>query len=156
MTRWPWSWTRWRLLRRLDIRLIEEAIERAEARTSGEIRVSVVGFFRGDLWALAERAFKRLGMTATRHRNAVLILVAPARHKFVVLGDEGIHARLGDSFWSTVKEALESRFREEEFTAGLVEAIDRIATGLAVHFPPAPSGGDVNELSNSVDVARNP
>lgn len=154
MTLWPWSCSRQRLLRHLDSAAIEQAIARAEARSSGEIIVSVAGYFHGDLQRLAARAFHRLGMGATRQRNAVLILVAPTRRKFAILGDDGIHARVGDFFWTALRDGLERRFRGQEFSAGLIEAIDLIGAELATHFPPPLSGGDVNELPNTVDVAR--
>ena len=38
-------------------------------------------WFWGDARASAERAFRRLGMTATRARNGVLIFVAPRRRR---------------------------------------------------------------------------
>ncbi|MBC8133879.1 MAG: TPM domain-containing protein [Deltaproteobacteria bacterium] len=153
MSMWPWSNTRWSLLGRIDAAAVEAAIARAEARTTGEIRVSVAGFFRGDLRRLAERAFRRLGMVATRHRNGVLILVAPTRRQLVILGDQGIHAHVGEAFWSVLTDKLSARFHNQEFTAGLIEAIEHIGGELAAHFPPVP-GGDVNELSDAVDVAQ--
>lgn len=133
--------------------MVEEAIKRVEAQTSGEIRVSVAGFFRGDLQRLAEGAFRRLRIADTRYRNGVLILVAPTRRKVVILADVGIHARVGASFWSAVTETLTARFRAREFTTGLTEAIHEIGAQLTTHFPPDP-GGDVNELPDTVDVAR--
>lgn len=144
--------SRWRLLRRLDTAAIEQAIKSAEAKTSGEIRVSIVGFFRGELRALAESAFDRLGMRATQARNGVLILVAPARKEFIILGDEGINASVGQSFWTALADLLSRRFASREFTAGLVEAIGRVGVELATHFPPHPDHRDVNELPDAVDV----
>ena len=138
-------------LRRLDVPAIESAIARAEARTTGEIRVSIAGFFVGNGRRLAARAFRRLGMQATRHRNGVLLLIAPARRQFVVLGDEGIHGQVGDAFWADVAARLGGRFRERRFTDGVVEAIDAIGGALCRHFPPDPSGNP-NELPDAVDV----
>jgi uncharacterized membrane protein len=146
-----WPMTRRRLLRRLDTGQIEKAIHQAETRTSGEIRVSIVGFFRGDMRRLAERAFHRLGMTRTRHRNGVLILLAPTRRGAVILGDEGIHAKVGQSFWATLAESLVRRFQQQDFTPGVVDAIDRIGRELALHFPPDLSG-NINEVPDAVDV----
>jgi uncharacterized membrane protein len=144
--------TRRGLLRRLDSRDIEAAIRRAESRSSGEIRVSVVGFFRGDSRRLGDAAFTRLGMAATRHRNGVLILLAPTRRTIVIVGDDGIHARVGDDFWRAVTRQLAGRFRGGEFTPGLIEAIERIGEGLAAHFPPGSgSEADANELPDSID-----
>ena len=62
----------------IDAGRIEEAIRRAERRTSGEIRVSVSRFFWGDVHRVADRAFARLGMSATRQRNGVLFFIVPS------------------------------------------------------------------------------
>ena len=147
----PWPMTRRRLLRHVDTLHVEKAIAHAEKATSGEIRVSVVGFFRGDLHRLGERAFLRLGMNATSHRNGVLILVAPTRRKVVILGDAGIQARVGDSFWSGLANDLAGRFKDRDFTGGLTEAIDRIGRELAIHFP-SDSADNLNELPDAVDL----
>ncbi len=146
-----WPITRRRLLRQLDAVQIERAIKRAETATSGEIRVSIAGFFRGDSRRLAERAFRGLGMQATRQRNGVLILIAPTRRQVVILGDEGIHARVGESFWSELAADLVRRFGQRDFTAGLVDTIDRVGQRLAVHFSPDPAA-NVNELPDAVEL----
>ncbi|HZA51699.1 MAG TPA: TPM domain-containing protein, partial [Myxococcaceae bacterium] len=83
------------LLRRIDVKRVEHALREAEKRASGEIRVSVAPLFWGSVRKEAERAFVRLGMSRTKERNGVLFFVVPARRKFVVLGDEGIHAKVG-------------------------------------------------------------
>ena len=140
-------------LRRLDTPAVERAIARAETRTSGEIRVSIAGFFVGKSRGLAERAFRRLGMQATRHRNGVLLLVAPARRQVVVLGDEGIHGQVGDAFWTEIASRASARFREGHFTEGVVQAVDAIGEALARHFPAgAEVGGNPNELPDTIDV----
>ena len=48
----------------IDKDRIKQAIQKAERRTSGEIRVSVSPLFWGDVRKAAEKAFERLGMTA--------------------------------------------------------------------------------------------
>jgi uncharacterized membrane protein len=146
----PRFMTRKALLRAIDPRQIEEAIRQAERRTSGEIRVSVSRFFWGDVRRVAERAFARLGMTATRHRNGILFFIVPARRRFVVLGDEGIHGKVGQEFWERVAAAVSERWRKGEFTEGLVHGIETVGEQLALHFPFDPAT-DVNELSDDVD-----
>jgi len=139
-------------LRRLDVPAVERAIARVEARTSGEIRVSVAGFFLGDGRKLAHRAFRRLGMQATRHRNGVLLLIVPARRQFVVLGDEGIDRQVPEHFWAGVAEKLSARFQAGHFTDGVVEAVEAIGAALERHCP-AEAGENPNELPDGVDVA---
>jgi uncharacterized membrane protein len=63
---------------RIDNERIKQAIQKAESRTSGQICVSLSPPFWGDVWKAAERAFERLGMTATKDRNAALFFVVPA------------------------------------------------------------------------------
>jgi uncharacterized membrane protein len=133
----------------IDKARIKRAIQRAEQRTSGEICVSLSPPFWGNVWNAAERAFQRLGMTATRNRNAVLFFVVPARHKFVVLGDSGIHEKVDPEFWLRIARALSDRFRHGDFTGGLVAGIEAVGEGLARYFPHLDT--DVNELPDDVD-----
>ncbi|HKC13662.1 MAG TPA: TPM domain-containing protein [Vicinamibacteria bacterium] len=139
-----------RLLRSIDRERVKKAIQEAERLTSGEIRVSVAPFFWGNLRAAAERAFSRLGMTATRDRNGILLFIVPSRRRFVVLGDEGIHAKVGPEFWSDVAKAMSERFRAGDFTGGLVHGIDTVGRELATHFP-YDAATDVNELPDDID-----
>ena len=143
------------LLRTIDSPRIEEAIRQAERRTSGEIRVSVSRFFWGDVRRVADRAFARLGMTATRQRNGVLFFVVPTRRRFVVLGDQGIHAKVGPEFWERVAAAVSEHFRNGDFTLGLVRGIETVGEQLALHFPFDPAT-DANELSEEIDFGRKP
>jgi uncharacterized membrane protein len=133
----------------IDKDLIKRAIQKAERRTSGEIRVSLSPPFWGDVWKAAERAFERLGMTATKDRNAVLFFVVPARHRFVVLGDCGINERVGPDFWYRVAGVLSDRFRRGDLTGGIVAGIEAVGEGLARYFPHLT--GDMNELPDEVD-----
>ncbi len=142
--------TRKKLLQIIDRDKVKHAIEAAEHRTSGEICVSVAPLFWGSIEKAADKAFARLGMTRTKDRNGVLFFVVPARRKFVVLGDLGIHERVGQEFWNSVAAAVSERFREGDFTGGLVHGIDKVGEQLAAHFPYDPSA-DKNELPDDVD-----
>jgi uncharacterized membrane protein len=139
-----------RLRRLVDAEAVRQAIADAEARTSGEIRVSVSTFFFGNVRRTAERAFERMGMTATAQRNSVLIFVVPSRRAFVVLGDEGIHVKVGQEFWDAVAAAMSARFKAGDFTGGLVLGITEAGRQLAEHFPHQ-GERDRNELADDVD-----
>jgi len=143
--------SRW--LARIDQERIRQAIAEAERRTSGEIRVSISRFFWGPVRPVAERAFRRLKMNETRDRNGVLFFVVPARRRFVVLGDEGIHTHVGADFWTETAAALSARFKKSEFTEGLVEGIRAAGECLAAHFP-YDEASDVNELSDEIDFGK--
>ena len=140
------------LRQRIDEEAVKAAIGEAERLTTGEIRVSVSTFFWGDVRKTAERAFERLGMTATARRNGVLFFLVPSRRKFVVLGDEGIHERVGQRFWDDVTAAVAGRFRKGDFTGGLVVGIAEAGRVLALHFPR--EDAYPNELSDEVDFGE--
>jgi uncharacterized membrane protein len=135
----------------VDGERVQAAIVDAERRTSGEIRVSIAPWFWGDVERAAERAFVRLGMNRTQHRNGVLFFIVPSRRAFVVLGDEGIHARVGQEFWESVSRELSLHLRRGDPTSGLLAGIASAAARLERHFPR--SEADVNELSDAIDGA---
>ena len=128
---------------------IVAAIRAAEQKTSGEIRVFISHKQVADPVAAAQAHFTRLGMTKTRHRNAVLIFVAPVAHKFAVIGDEGVHQKCGAAFWRALADEMTGHFKTAEFTAGIVHGIRKAGELLAAHFPPQP--GAANELPDAVE-----
>jgi uncharacterized membrane protein len=142
--------SRRKLMRAVDPDRIRAAIAAAEKETSGEIRVSVSRFFWGQVRRVAERAFVRLGVSRTRDRNGVLFFIVPGRRKFVVLGDAGIHAKVGQEFWDCVAGKMSDHFKKGEFTEGLVAGIGEAGRELAAHFP-YDASTDVNELPDDVD-----
>lgn len=139
-----------KLLKKIDQGRIIAAIREAERQTSGEVRVSVSRFFWGSVRPVAERAFVRLGMSATKDRNGILFFIVPARSRFTILGDEGIHARAGQDFWDSLAAVLSEHFHRGEFTEGLIKAIEAAGEKLAEHFP-YDAATDVNELSDEVE-----
>ena len=142
-----------RLSRHVDSGRIVRAIEQAERRTSGQIRVSLAPPFWGSLRKVAERAFVRLGMTRTPQRNGVLLFVVPSRREFVVLGDVAIHEKAGQQFWEHVAAAMSEAIRSGDLTDGIVHGIEKAGAELATHFPPSPGPDRVEgALPNAVDV----
>ena len=133
-----------------DLDAVAASVAGAEARTSGEIRVHVEPSVpRGQ--APLDRArslFAELGMQATRDRNGVLIYVAVKDRKLAIVGDEGVHDRVGDPYWEQVRDAMVERLRRGASRDALVFAVDEVAGVLARHFPRR--GDDVNELSDEV------
>jgi uncharacterized membrane protein len=142
--------TRRALLRQLDHARLEAAIAEAEARTTGEIRISVAGLFWGSAEALVDRAFVRLGIVATRDRNGVLLLVLPWRRQLIVRADVGLAAKVAPELWPTVVAAATSHFRQRRFTEGLLGAVATIGATLAHHFP-SDAEPNPDELPNQID-----
>jgi uncharacterized membrane protein len=110
----------------------------------------VAPFFWGRVRRVAEKAFDRLHMNATKDRNGILFLIVPSRKRFVVLGDVGIHERVGQEFWDGVVSRMSDEFRKGEFTEGLVRGIEEAGLKLAAHFP-YDAAIDVNELPDDID-----
>ncbi len=128
---------------------IVQAISLAENQTSGEIRLVVERTSKGsDAYGEAKRYFEKLGMHKTTLRNGVLIYLATEDHQFAIIGDAGIHAKVGDDFWESTKEKMVSFFRNGDFMNGLIEGIHEAGTQLATFFPRR--GDDVNELPNDI------
>jgi uncharacterized membrane protein len=145
------------LLDAADLDEVARAVHEAEAGTSGEIRVHLerrVPGARdpgdGAVLGRARDVFAHLGMTRTRERNAVLIYLATDDHRLAIVGDEGVHARVGDDYWSRIRDAMVTRLRQGHARAALVEAVADVGRVLGEHFPRRPD--DVDELPDRPSV----
>jgi putative membrane protein len=101
--------------------------------------------------AVRARAFQWFaegGLYRTRDHTGLLILVSALERRVVILGDSGLHERIGDQGWQTHVAALIARIREGRTVDGIVETIERIESTVAGAFPARPD--DQNELSDSV------
>ena len=133
-----------------DLDAVTRAIGAAELRTSAEIRVHLDHRCPGEPMARAVAVFEHLGMHRTAARHGVLIYVSVGDHKLAVLGDQGIHERVGQVYWERLVDAVLAHFREERPRDGLLHAVAEVGAVLARHFPRRP--GDVNELSDQVSI----
>jgi len=124
------------------------AVQQAEQHTSGEIRVFVDDYCKEEVLDRAAFVFSKLGMEKTELRNGVLIYVALNDRKFAIIGDAGIHARVGDVFWKEVREGMAAFFKKEMFIDGLEYAVLEAGIRLKEFFPRAED--DRNELSDDV------
>jgi uncharacterized membrane protein len=136
-------------LSKLDDERIIQTIREQEARSSAQIGIYIQrGELPGDPLEAAQARFQKSGMHKTKHRNAVLIFVAPRAHKFAVIGDEGIHTKCGNELWQRVVQKMETHFKQERFSDAIVDAIHDIGQVLAEQFPR--TGGEKNELPDEV------
>ena len=101
-----------------------------------------------DIHRAAVHQFLKLGMNKTKHRNAVLIFVAPESRNFAILGDEAVHAKCGQAFWEQVAAGMREFFRQSKFVDGIVHGISTAGESLAQHFPAHTA--DHNELPDSM------
>ena len=127
---------------------IAEAILAAEKNTSGEIRVHLARGCRGEVMSEAKKVFVRLKMERTKRRNAVLIYTALDSRVFAIVGDSGIHERVGDDYWKKTRDLLTEYFSKGMITEGLIAAVASVGEKLKAHFPS--SGPNADELPNTV------
>ncbi|HXC05299.1 MAG TPA: TPM domain-containing protein [Bacteroidia bacterium] len=130
---------------------IRDAIVAAEKNTSGEIRVHMENHCKGDAVKHAEKVFARLGMQKTGERNGVLFYLAVLDRTFVIYGDVGIHDKVKDDFWDSVRDHMLPLFKQGHFCKGLCEGIHLAGAKLCEHFPHRDD--DVDELSNDVSFS---
>lgn len=131
-----------------DEQRIIEAIQAAEQQTSGEIRVHLEDNPKRPALEEAQRVFRRLGMHRTKERNGVLILLAPEKHEFAIIGDQGINAVVSTDFWAEERDLMQVYFRRQAFAEGLVLAIQQVGAKLKQHFPY--QDDDENELPDDI------
>lgn len=140
------------LLSPAELERVREAIRKAEARTSGEIRVHLDDTIVDDVLDHAAFVFEELGMHRTQDRNGVLIFVSVAQRRAAVIGDVGIHEKLPHGFWNETLSVILERFKAERYCEGLCMGVERLGEQLRAHFPRA--NDDRNELSDEVSIGR--
>jgi len=130
--------------------LIIEAIQNAERMTSGEVRVFVESKCSYmDAIDRAAELFFQLEMQKTDDRNAVLVYVAMKDRQLAVFGDEGIHNKVGNEYWSTEVKKMISNFNRENYAAGIAEVVKDIGVALTKNFP-FNNDTDKNELPDDI------
>ena len=141
-----------KILNAAEEKILVDAIAVAEKNTSGEIRVHIEKTCKGDAFEQAKVIFEKLGMTATEARNGVLIYIAEESHKFAIIGDAGIHEKVGHDFWDHSKDLMLAHFKKGEFVEGIKEAVLSCGEALKKHFPF--QNNDSNELSNDISYEQ--
>ena len=133
-----------------DLESLASAVREAEAHTSAEVRVHLDHTCEEDALRRAIKVFERLGMHRTTERNGVLIYISVQDHKLAVIGDAGIHERVGEQYWRELVDAVRERMREQRSREGLIHAVAELGGTLGRHFPRRPD--DRNELPDDVSL----
>lgn len=131
-----------------EIARLKTAIGAAEKRTAGEIRVFIEDASTDEPLDRAAFLFGKLGMDKTAARNGILIYLAVKDHKYGIIGDYGIHEKVGDEFWNRISQRMVAHFRDGQLIEGLCDAVQDAGEALAKYFPY--SGSDRNELSDDI------
>lgn len=131
-----------------------KAIQKAERRTSGEVRLFVESKCRFvDPMDRAKEIFLQLEMDRTAERNATLVYVAVTDRQAAILGDAGIHQKVGQAYWETEVRKMMQYFRQHELANGLCSIINDIGEALHQHFP-YDADVDKNELPDEIIFGR--
>lgn len=128
--------------------LILHAIQKAENRTSGEIRVAVEHRSKKPPLERAAYFFEKAGMHQTALRNGVLIYLAVDDHTFAIIGDKGINEKVPAGFWEETKSIMLNFFKQGKLAEGVAEGITHVGFQLKKLFPV--SEDDINELPDDI------
>src|ERR1044071_2618208 len=82
-----------------DLESLAAAVRQAEAKTSAEVRVHLDHTCHEDALPRGIQIFQPIRMHRTAHRNGVLVYISVQDHKLAVIGDKGIHERVGEAYW---------------------------------------------------------
>ncbi len=133
---------------------IVQAIQEAEKRTSGEVRVYIESRCRYvNALDRAAEIFYSLKMDKTAERNAVLVYLATKDHQLAVFADEGIHAKTGKEFWKDQVLLMLNHFDKKDYAAGIIQVIYKIGEALNSYFPYL-IDSDKNELPDDIIFGR--
>ena len=129
---------------------IVQAIQEAEKRTSGEVRVFIESKCKYvNPLDRAVDIFYGLKMDKTAERNAVLVYLAIRDHQLAIFADEGIHAKTGQDFWKNEVKLMLQHFNQENYATGIIHVINHIGEALFQHFPYL-QDTDKNELPDDI------
>jgi len=135
-----------------DLQRIKKIIQETESKTSGEIRVKVIGKCDDDLardiYRQAIREFEREGLHNTRDKTGVLLLVVIEDRRFQILGDLGIYSKIPQWYWNEMARGLSVLFKMGDYTNGICHLVQDVGKELMVFFPRQMN--DVNELTDDV------
>jgi uncharacterized membrane protein len=131
-----------------EIAAIREAIMAAELKTSGQVRVFIESHCGEEVIKHAAGVFEILELHKTAARNGVLFYLAVKDRKFAILGDSGIHQKVPEGFWENIKQDMQTCFRENRFTEGMVDGIGQAGEKLQEYFPHLKEG--INEIPDDI------
>lgn len=135
-----------------EINELVEAIKKAENQSTGEIRLHIDSRTNGNNAEIAFAEFQSQCMNKTAEKNAVLFHVNFKEKYFTIIGDEGIHKKVCQSFWDKIHDEATIKFSKGLYFEGLRDSI--ISTGIELKkYFPISGGGNPNELSDEISFS---
>jgi len=119
-----------------DYSPIITAIQEAEEGSTGTVRVHLSKrFVEPKPFQRALRIFRQYEMANTPQRNTVLFYINLRRKRFAVVGDVGVHRRVGQEYWEKVLKELAEDLRSTQSEKAIALAIDSVGKTLKKFFP---------------------
>jgi len=119
---------------------IEQAVKSSERAHRGEIRFAIEGALHLHALRLSTRqrahqVFSELGVWDTAENSGVLIYVQLVDRRIEIVADRGIATKVAQAEWEAICRTMERSFKQNQFEAGALEAIQAVTAILARHFP---------------------
>ena len=119
---------------------IEQAVKSSERAHRGEIRFAIEGALHLHALRLSTRqrahqVFSELGVWDTAENSGVLIYVQLVDRRIEIVADRGIAAKVAQAEWEAICRTMERSFKQNQFEAGALEAIQAVTAILARHLP---------------------
>lgn len=119
---------------------IAQAVKSSEGMHRGEIRFAIeaalhIAHLRLSTRERARQVFAELGVWDTAENSGVLIYVQLVDRRIEIVADRGIAARVAQAEWDAVCRAMERSFKQNQYEAGALAAIQAVTAILARHFP---------------------
>lgn len=128
-----------------------KTIHQTEECTSGEIRIHIDTEEAAIPAQKAINIFHELGMHKTKERNAVLFYVHFHQKYLTIIGDEGIHQWVHQSFWDELHDEMTQKFAQERYFDALNDAVKKTGEQLQKFFPNTEN--KENELPNELSFS---
>ncbi len=104
---------------------------------------------RDEVRTAALARFYEKGLHRTKDETGVLIYISVFEHKVWVLGDRGIHEKVGGDAWTEIVSMITDGIRNKRQGDAICRAVERAGEILKTHFPVKP--GDRDELPNLIE-----
>lgn len=92
--------------------------------------------------------FTERGLYRTQDGTGILILLSAFEHRAVILGDHGIHDKVGNEGWQEHAGTIAQAIRRGEAAVGVTTVLEALAPLLSELAPRRHN--DTNELANTV------
>lgn len=134
-----------------ELDLLVKAIQTAEQKSTGEIRVHIDSHTGQNNAQRAFETFCILCKDQTKEKNAVLFHLNFEENYLTIIGDEGIHRSVKQEFWDSLHDEITHAFSQKNYLEGLQSAILKTGEKLKKHFPITTQ--NLNELPDEISFS---